>query len=285
MKAPKVIVERHSDGYVAYPLGLKGSVAGQGETYEEALTDVRSAIQFHVETFGPEIFEDDGVLEVFVAESGTTNSKLSIAELWRSSDPSTWACALERYWQLVKPANLELERTLEQLDLARIRSLDAQEWYDFLRSEYFRWKYTAPNRYVTTTQRLAQYVAEPCGLELLHGIKCRLLEIDPANIRAGLTLACEIRGLGTAGASGLLSLMYPAAFATVDQFVVKALRAVDDLPEADALARMKPQALTIADGVMLIGIVSRKSTENNQAFGTGAWTPRKIDQILWTYGR
>ena len=40
----RVIVEKHSDGYVAYPLGLKGVVVGQGDTYEEALADVKSAI-------------------------------------------------------------------------------------------------------------------------------------------------------------------------------------------------------------------------------------------------
>ena len=48
----KIIVERHSDGYVAYPLGLMGVVVGQGDTYEAALSDVESAIHFHVETFG-----------------------------------------------------------------------------------------------------------------------------------------------------------------------------------------------------------------------------------------
>jgi len=44
MKQYKIIVEKHSDGYIAYPLGIKGVVVGQGETYEEALTDVKSAI-------------------------------------------------------------------------------------------------------------------------------------------------------------------------------------------------------------------------------------------------
>ncbi len=48
----KVVVEKHSDGYVAYPVGLNGVVVGEGETYEQALADVRSAIAFHVETFG-----------------------------------------------------------------------------------------------------------------------------------------------------------------------------------------------------------------------------------------
>lgn len=57
MKHIKVIVEKHADGYVAYPLGLKGIVVGEGDTYEEALADVRSAIQFHIETFGPEVLE------------------------------------------------------------------------------------------------------------------------------------------------------------------------------------------------------------------------------------
>lgn len=69
----KVIVEKHSDGYVAYPLGLKGVVVGEGETYEEALADVRSAIRFHIDTFGDEVLQTDPpVLEAFVAETGVS---------------------------------------------------------------------------------------------------------------------------------------------------------------------------------------------------------------------
>ena len=48
----KIVVEKHHDGYVAYPLGIKGVVVGQGDSYEEALEDVKSAIKFHLETFG-----------------------------------------------------------------------------------------------------------------------------------------------------------------------------------------------------------------------------------------
>ena len=53
----KIVVERNPDGYVAYPLGLKGVVIGEGDTYEEALTDVKSAIRFHIETFGKDVIE------------------------------------------------------------------------------------------------------------------------------------------------------------------------------------------------------------------------------------
>ena len=70
MKSLKIIIEKHSDGYVAYPLGLKGVVVGEGDSYEEALADVKSAISFHIETFGMDVFDDDPpVLEAFVAEA------------------------------------------------------------------------------------------------------------------------------------------------------------------------------------------------------------------------
>ncbi len=52
MKPVKIVVEKHLEGYVAYPVGLKGVVVGQGDTYEDALVDVLFAIRFHIETFG-----------------------------------------------------------------------------------------------------------------------------------------------------------------------------------------------------------------------------------------
>jgi len=57
MREIKIIIEKHSDGYIVYPLGLKGVIVGEGDTYEEALSDVKSAIRFHIETFGKDIFE------------------------------------------------------------------------------------------------------------------------------------------------------------------------------------------------------------------------------------
>lgn len=72
-RAIKVVVERHADGYVSYPLGLKGVIVGQGDTYAEALQDIESAIRFHVESFGEDVLDPDPetpVLEAFVAETG-----------------------------------------------------------------------------------------------------------------------------------------------------------------------------------------------------------------------
>ncbi len=70
MRQFKVIVERHADGYVAYPLGLKGVVVGEGDTYEAAVADVTSAIRFHLEAFGGEALDAGSpVLEAFVVEA------------------------------------------------------------------------------------------------------------------------------------------------------------------------------------------------------------------------
>jgi len=70
VKSVKIVVEKHTDGYVAYPVGLKGVVVGEGDTYDEAFADVKSAIRFHVETFGAEVLEGDSpVLEAFITET------------------------------------------------------------------------------------------------------------------------------------------------------------------------------------------------------------------------
>ena len=70
MQRIKIVVERHSDGYVAYPLGLMGVVVGEGDTSDAALADVRSAIEFHVETFGREVLEGGPtIIDAFVTET------------------------------------------------------------------------------------------------------------------------------------------------------------------------------------------------------------------------
>jgi len=43
------------EGCVAYPLGLKGVVVGDGDTFEDVLDNIKSAIAFHIETFGDEV--------------------------------------------------------------------------------------------------------------------------------------------------------------------------------------------------------------------------------------
>lgn len=95
----------------------------------------------------------------------------------------------------------------------------------------------------------------------------------------------EIEGLGTAGASGLLSILFPEHFSTVDQFVVKRLCEIDGIMYKERLTAMNPESLKAKDGVILIQIMKNKATQLNEKFNTDFWTPRKIDMVLWAYGR
>ena len=58
-KRIKLIIEKHVDGYVAYSVGLRGVVVAEGNTHKEVLAEVKSAITFHVETFGPGVLETE----------------------------------------------------------------------------------------------------------------------------------------------------------------------------------------------------------------------------------
>jgi hypothetical protein len=206
---------------------------------------------------------------------------MNLTELWASNDPALWEKALASYEAFVKPANLDLERRLEDMGTERISNMSPEQWHAFLRNEYFVWKYTQPNRLITTRGQFDRWV-EKNGLDALDKVRLHLLSLGP---HIGLAIKCltKIGGLGVAGASGLLSLVYPDKFGTVDQFVVKALQQVEALPEAEEIAAMasrmegkKGLSLTEVDAVILTKILRRKAAE----LGHG-WTPRKVDAVLW----
>lgn len=70
MRNLKIVIERHADGFVAYPLGVQGVAVGEGDTYEGAMADVTSALKVHAETFGAEVLEGPSpVIQAFVAEA------------------------------------------------------------------------------------------------------------------------------------------------------------------------------------------------------------------------
>ena len=208
-----------------------------------------------------------------------------IEQLWYSSDASKWQRALDRYWEYVKPTHIAIEREMDAFRPDDVRHLDADQWYEWLLNKYFVWKYTAPNRYATTTRHLIGCQATAAGRHHLLEIRDRILGCENASIRDALRTAKQFPGLGTAGASGLLALLFPAKFETVDQFAVGALRGVRCLPERNQLKRMKPESLTIANGVVLVQIMRCKAVSLNEMFNTSGWTPRKVDKILWASER
>jgi hypothetical protein len=216
--------------------------------------------------------------------SPTAGGSDEIRQMWNGSDPDTWQRALDRYRTFVKPSNLALENEMDRLDPESVRKMGPEAWYKFLLEKYFRWTYTAPNRYASTTNILRSYAANN-ELAALHSIKERLFAVDRDNIQQCLAVASSIRGLGIAGASGLLAILFPGHFGTVDQFAVKALAKIPDLPEAHLIAAMNPESLKLNEGTVVIRIMRRKSEELNRALSTTDWTPRKVDMVLWACAR
>jgi hypothetical protein len=205
-------------------------------------------------------------------------------EMRNGNDLDLWQRALSRYWTFVKLPNLELEKEIDKLDAKTVRTMNHKAWFEFLLEKYFRWKYTAPNRLGSTTKMLRTYAANN-ELAALHAIKERLFAADKDNIEQCLAIASSIRGLGIAGASGLLAVLFPAHFGTADQFVVKALAKIPELQERDLIAAMTPESLKLNEGTILVRIMRRKAAELNRVSALLEWTPRKVDMVLWTCAR
>lgn len=214
----------------------------------------------------------------------------TIGELWTSRDQTEWLNAVKSYYSNKSVRmNLELEMRMSKLNAETVRGFSDREWYNFLKDEYFPWKFKG-NWLPKRIENLEKY-DNANGLSCLLSIKKRLFGCaltKLSGIRKALEIAEEINGLGPAGASGLLALLFPQCVGTADSMVVKALRQIDVLPEKDkAVAMMNGKdkgSLTDSDAMLLIDIMRRKATELNRLFGTDAWTPRRIDMILWDFG-
>ena len=207
-----------------------------------------------------------------------------VNELWNSTKEDDWIEAFGLYSKRLTDAQKQLEDYMDNLNSEQVRNMSVQDFYQFLHDEYFVWKYTAKNRLATTRKYLEKYETE--GMSQLEKAQKRIFRAfdeDPEDTEELLCKATRIYGLGTAGASGLLAVLFPEHYGTVDQFLVYALRKLSNLPEHAALERMNPKELKIKDGIVLEDILRRKAKELNEKFATQEWTPKKIDMILWAY--
>ena len=209
---------------------------------------------------------------------------MDINELWHSGCEQYWEDALSEYDKIDSAKrNFELEKRMSSIDPASVKEMNGQQFYCFLYDEYFVWKYTAKNRLATTRKHLQKHEYNLAGLEKIHADIFNLFELDPEDTKKLLCKTQQIHGLGTAGASGLLSILFPEYYGTVDQFVVKSLCKIEDLPEKTKIENMNSKSLTMKDGVIIESIFRLKSAELNDKFNKKEWIPRKIDMILWAF--
>lgn len=204
---------------------------------------------------------------------------MTLHALWSSGTERQWHEALTRYWDYVLPRNRSLEQEFDRLNPEAIRALSPEAFYQWLCHKYFVWKYTDARRLATARKALAEYQQDG-RLQELAEIHHRLFTVDRADIRSALEVAHQIRGLGVAGASGLLAVLFPQDFGTVDRFVCQALATVPEFRD-----RLPPEQrwerLSLKDAVTLIALFREIAQTLNARFGSAFWTPRKVDMVCW----
>ena len=50
MKQIKIIFEKHPDACIAYPIGLKGVIIGEGNTYEEVIANLQTFKHYNLKS-------------------------------------------------------------------------------------------------------------------------------------------------------------------------------------------------------------------------------------------
>lgn len=207
--------------------------------------------------------------------------------LWNHGTENDWLNALENYNKIIETRSYEarsLEMFMNQLQAKDVEKMSVEEFYNFLHDKYFVWKFTQKNRLANCRKYLRRYV-EQNRMNELANIQRRLFSTNLSDIAECLSTAMEILGLGPSGGSGLLSILFPSYFGTVDRFVVESLQKIDGINYEHKLSKMNPENLKPEDGVFIVKIFREKAKELNAKFNTDFWTPRKIDMVLWAYGR
>ena len=153
---------------------------------------------------------------------------MEVKKLWNSHSENAWDQRLEMYWTMDSVKNnLPVEKKLHDLQRKTVEAMTAEQFYIFLHDSYFKWKFTDCRWFPPNLRRLEMYETE--GKEELGIIKDTIFSLHkrrPDGTKALMEEVTKIHGLGAAGGSGLLSILFPEHYGTIDQFVVESLQKV-----------------------------------------------------------
>ena len=204
----------------------------------------------------------------------------SLNELWTSATAEDWENSLDDYDRLIESRDIDV-RWIESY-ISRVRADDICQLSSI--EFYFFWRYAAkPNRLATTRKALKQYL-ENSKWDDLAAIQRELFSMDHANIEHCIKVALQISGLGIdGGASGLLAVLFPEDFGTVDNHTFELLKSIPSLNDDLRSIAHKGQLTTADDCAILIDIMRKKTKLLNEQFPNLNWNPRKFDMVIWTY--
>lgn len=208
------------------------------------------------------------------------NQTRVINKIWHSNDKDLWNQGILEYYYMIE--NVKNEQYIENIsrEPSKVKNMNGDEVFEFLHDHYFEWKYTACNRLANCIKWLDEADKKDYfrgDLKNVINSIFELVEFDPSNYKKIISKAKKIPGIGISGASGLVSILFPDKYATVDQYLVKALNCIEQ-PEFDymIIEKMvdKPDDLTISNACDLQLILQKKAKEIGLV-------PRQIDMVLW----
>ncbi|MBX9791902.1 MAG: hypothetical protein K2Y37_23510 [Pirellulales bacterium] len=186
-------------------------------------------------------------------------------ELWRSRRQQDWDQALRAYWDTVPARSMEIERAMDNLSLSRISQMDESDWFLFLRDEYFYWKFMVRKRNTNYLEKQSRAELFEIKRELLD---MRFSDDDRDGIRRAIRAADKVAGLDVKSATGLLAVMYPKWFGTVDRHVIDCLQTISELPEFDAIQEMSARKnVTVDDATLLVLVMRTALSEKSSVTG------------------
>ncbi len=197
--------------------------------------------------------------------------------LWSENKHADWKkIEQEKYSHYVPNATRKIEEEIENIKFDELKIHSDEQFFTFLKEKYYPWKYT-DGRWLKNNLKHLEYYRD--HMEELSLIRRALFSFTPSDIELGFKIAMLIKGLGTAGASGLLSILYPEHFGTVDQFAAVALNKTKTFERS-----FNPDKITLSDALDMERIMIVKANKLNHANNINYWTPRKVDKVLWTIG-
>lgn len=222
--------------------------------------------------------------------------EISSEDLWESQDPYVWDRCLKAYWDVRSVRNnLAIEQEMDVVANCRqtLFDADARSWYRFLYDKYRPWKLKSQAKFFTDLQDKFQKRYDGARGEL-DALKWKLLRADKTDLTGCLQIVTLIEGFRIPTGSGLLAVLFPESFGTVDKLILRAFLTIPSVNSKYRLdawthnddeyfskgSKTDPKRYELAS--RLIALFTQKATENNRLVGTAHWTPRKVEMALWT---
>lgn len=216
-------------------------------------------------------------------------------QLWHFGTESDWLGAVQEYWTVpTVKAKLALERRMTTMHAQRNQVTGSDlAFYQFLRDDLYPWKMDG-YRIGTQQGNLDTYMEKkPLGIRnVRQALVSRMADIDSGKSSDFLKRLSVVGGMGVSVASGLLAVLWPSHFGTVDRFCLRGFLSVSNDPYTGFMAEVvknpdtffddytDPLRLHVAD--LMIQLYRHKAADLNSRFGTTVWNPRQVEMVVWT---